>query len=314
MTQTGGAAQNAEVWQRALRWGFGILWILDGLLKLQPKMFTSALVINVLGPNALNDQPKWLYSLMFQGANLWHAGLPVTTLLLAIVELLLGIGLLFARGRWFRLTLWGILAWCAVVWVMAEGMGGILTGSATFAEDSPGSTPFYALGALLLLYPSIVRPTLHRWAGAFWAAAAVVQCLPYNWSASQIAGIFGDVSMNGGEPAFIDRLNNNFLMMGYHAPVVMNLIMVAVMAVLAWGYWNRRIKGPIWWLTIAWLAFLWMVPQAFATLFTGTATDLGDAFPLILLLWTTKYMARFDESPSRAKIPNRSAIQPDSPA
>ncbi len=304
-------AQAAQVWQRALRWGFGILWIVDGLLKLQPKMFTSALVINVLGPNALNDQPKWLYSLMFQGANLWHAGLPVTTLLLALVELALGVGLIVAKGQWFRLTLWGIVAWCAVVWVMAEGMGGILTGSATFAEDSPGSTPFYALGAILLLYPSIVRPTLHRWAGAFWALVALVQCLPYNWQASQMAGIFGDVSMNGGEPAFLDRVNNNFLMMGYHAPVVMNIVMVAVMAILAWGYWGRHIKGPIWWLTIAWLAFLWIAPQALSTLFTGTATDLGDAFPLILLLWTVKYMAQLQDSRPTAGMRSASAVPRD---
>lgn len=115
---------------------------------------------------------------MFHGAHLWYVGLPTTTILLAVWEMALGVSLMTTRGRWFRVTLWLIVAWCAVVWVMGEGMGGILTGSPVFPEDAPGSTPFYAAGALLLLCPSLVRPTLHRWAGAFWGVAALVQSLP----------------------------------------------------------------------------------------------------------------------------------------
>lgn len=105
-----------------------------------------------------------------------------------------------------------------------------------------------------------------------------------------MAGIFGDVSMNGAEPAALDRLNNLFLMMGYHHPILVNLVMVGVMAVLAWGYWSGRIRGPMGWLTIVWLAFVGIVPQAMATLLIGTATDLGNAFPVGLLPWTAKHM------------------------
>ncbi len=309
MNQAAVAQQATQTWYRVLKWGFGILWIVAGLLKLQPGMFTSALAINVLGPNALNNQPKWLYTVMLHGAHLWYVGLPVTTALLAMWEIALGVALIASRGQWFRITLWLVVAWCLVVWIMAEGMGGILTGSPAFPEGSPGSTPFYAVGAILLLYPSWVRPTFHRWAGGFWAVAALVQALPYNWSASQVGGIFGDVSMNGAEPAALDRLNNVFITMGYHAPVMVNLVMVIVMAVLAWGYWTGKIPGPIWWLTIAWLAFLWVIPQAMATLFTGTGTDLGNAFPLALLLWAAKYMISRSSVTSNP-LPSRVDLSP----
>ncbi|MCL5115544.1 MAG: hypothetical protein M1272_00100 [Firmicutes bacterium] len=279
---------ESMAWTRVLRWGFGLLWIIDGLLKLQPAMFTGNLISNVVGANATDNQPNWLYHLMIGGANVWHAGLPYTTIAMALFEMALGVGLIALRGRALRLTLWTVIAWSVVVWVMAEGMGGVLTGSPAFPGDSPGSTPFYVMGALLLLYPHWVTPRFHRWAGAFWGAAALVQCLPYNWTASNLAGIFGNVTMNGSEPAWVDRLNNAFIVLGFHHPVSINAILVLVMAVLAIGYGTGRIQGPIWTLTILWLVFLWAVPQAFGTLFTGTGTDLGNEFPLILLLWVAK--------------------------
>lgn len=292
--------QQTSDWQRVLRWGFGILWVVDGLLKLQPGMFTSNLVINVLGANATDNQPRWLYHLMIGGANVWHGGLPWTTIAMALWEMAIGVGIIRLTGRKLSTLLWLTLAWCLVVWVMAEGMGGVLSGNPTFPGDAPGSTPFYAVGVLLLLYPHWLKPTFYRWAGAFWGVAALVQCLPANWSASNLAGIFGNVTMNGFEPTWVDRLNNAFILLGFHHPVAINLIFIVVMAVLAVGYGMGRIKGPIWILTIVWLALLWAIPQAFGTLFTGTGTDLGNEFPLVLLLWAARWPLAHRVSPGQA--------------
>lgn len=279
-------------WQRVLSVGFGVLWVIDGLLKLQPGMFSSSLVVNVVGPNALNNQPPWLYHIMFQGIKVWHAGLPWTTLIMALFEMALGIGIMAARGPWRRVALWGSVAWCAIVWVMAEGMGGVLTGSANFPGGAPGSTPIYALGAMVLLFPTWVTSRWYRWVAGFWGLAALVQCLPYNWSAANVGAVFGDVTMNGTEPVLIDRLNSAFIVLAYHMPILLNGLMVAVMALLAIGWVVSRGNGVIWWLTLLWLGFLWAIPQALATLFTGTATDLGLEFPLALLLWVAKDLAR----------------------
>lgn len=303
MTQTTGASTP---WQQGLRRGFGALWILDGILKLQPGMFNSGLVVNVVGANALDNQPAWLTHLMFLGVNVWHAGLPYTTIAMALFEIALGIGLIATKGRWFRLTLWAIVGWSVIVWVMAEGLGGILSGNPTFPGDSPGSTPFYVVGALLLLYPTWLKPSWHRVAGGFWAIAALVQCLPYNWSSSNVGSIFGNVTMNGQEPAVIDRLNNAFILLAYHTPVLVNLVLVLIMAALAWAWFTRPTRPALWWLTLLYLALLWTIPQAFATLFTGTATDLGNELPLALLLWAVRRTAQPAMSP---KAPRRSATE-----
>ncbi|NMP23121.1 hypothetical protein [Sulfobacillus harzensis] len=282
---------NPSRWQQVLRWGFGVLWIIDGFLKLQPGMFNSGLVVNVVGATALDNQPAWLTHLMFSGINLWHAGLPLTTIAMALWEVALGIGIIAARGRWFRITLWAVVAWSAIVWVMAEGLGGILSGNPTFPGDSPGSTPFYAAAAILMLYPNWVTPSLHRLAGVFWALATVVQLLPYNWSRSAMGGIFGNVTMNGQEPAAIDRLNNAFIELAYRSPIGVNVVLIIIMALLAWAWFTRPTRSSTWWLTLLFLFGLWAIPQAFATLFTGTATDLGNEFPLALLLWAARHMA-----------------------
>lgn len=286
-------------WPRVFQLGFGILWMIDGLLKLQPGMFTPNLISNVVGANATDNQPAWLYHLMIGGANLWHAGLPYTTIAMALFEMVLGVGLMTLSGSKLRLVLWAVVAWCLIVWVMAEGMGGVLSGNPNFPGDSPGSTPFYAIGAILLLYPHWVKPTFHRWAGVFWSIATVVQLLPYNWNAANLAGVFGNVTMNGYEPVWVDRLNNAFIVLGFHHPIVINIVFVVVMAMLAIGYGSGRIDGPIWWLTIIWLVVLWAIPQAFGTLFTGTGTDLGNEFPLILLLWASKSVSSSQDTSGR---------------
>lgn len=273
---------------RPLKWGLGALWMGDGLLKLQPGMFTGALVINVLAANATDNQPHWLYRVMMTGVNFWHAGLPWTTVLMAVWEIALGLAFIGMHGKWHRITLWASVAWSAMVWVMAEGMGGIFTGSPTFPAGSPGSTPFYALGALLLLYPAMLKRPLNRWAGLFWWMAALVQVLPYNWSPTGVASIFGNVTMNGNEPVLVQQLINTFVLTSMHTPEAVNLVMVLVMACLGWIFWRGRAFGLAWLLTIAWLAFCWIIPQAFGTIFTGTGTDLGLEFPLVLLLWTVK--------------------------
>lgn len=296
-------------WPQVLQRGFGILWIINGLLKLQPGMFTPNLISNVVGANATDNQPAWLYHLMIAGANVWHAGLPFTTIAMALFEMALGIGLMALSGQKRRVLLWVMIVWCLIVWVMAEGMGGVLSGTPTFPGDSPGSTPFYAVGAILLLYPHWVKPTFYRWAGAFWGIAAMVQLLPYNWNASTLAGVFGNVTMNGFEPVWVDRLNNTFIMLGFHHPLVINILLVMVMALLAIGYGSGRIGGPIWWMTILWLAFLWAIPQAFGTIFTGTGTDLGNEFPLVLLLWAAKSVSASGVSSHR--INDRSSTVSD---
>src|SRR5574337_931720 len=102
-----------------LRRTLGLLWLIDGLLQLQPDMFTMNMVNGVMKP-MLDGQPGLI------GANLqWIV--QVTTqhliavnLLIAVVQIILGI--------WFLIGVqieWAVIAslvWALVVWYGGEGL------------------------------------------------------------------------------------------------------------------------------------------------------------------------------------------------
>src|SRR5690348_5430616 len=73
----------------------GALWILDGLLQLQPKMFGVDFINNVLNVNLYYAQPAILHSLIAFGISLWSAHPILANTAAAIVQVAIGILLWF---------------------------------------------------------------------------------------------------------------------------------------------------------------------------------------------------------------------------
>ncbi len=281
--------------RRSLAYGLGILWIFDALLKVQPDMFHSLLIVNVLGPAATNSQPPWLFHLMMNGARLWiHLGF-VSNILNFLIEVIIGI--LILKGpdsTWGRLGLWISLVWGMIVWVGAEGLGGLVTGSPSIIQGSPGSIPFYAIAAILLLIHKEWWTEEHIYQAAryglaiLWFIAFIWEVLPSSgaWTANGLAAQFGDITMNGNEPTFLQMAINAMVMSSQLHPVLDNGIYSAILLILSLisffrpkSRWTAVITG-------AWMIFLWAIPQAFGTLLSGTGTDPGMILPFGLLFWT----------------------------
>lgn len=281
--------------RRALRYGLGSLWIFDALLKLQPAMFHAFLISNVLAPAATDSQPAWLFNLMMAGAKLWvHLG-TWSSVLNFSVELLLGVLILLGPTRPAgRAGLWLSIFWGAVLWVFAEGLGGLVSGSPTIIQGSPGSAPFYMLAAGLLLAPRAswaeerIRRAARWGLGGFWLVAFFWQVLPSSgfWSGQGLAAQFGDVTMNGQEPRWLQMAINAMVMSSQAHPVPENALYSAILLLLAGlSIWAPRARLT-WLLEFGWLLFLWAIPQAFGTLLTGTGTDPGMMWPFALLAVT----------------------------
>ncbi len=281
--------------RRFLVYGLGSLWMLDGLLKIQPAMFHAFLVSNVLAPAATDSQPHWLASLMMRGALLWiHMGVWSNWLNFGI-EFLIGLLILWGPERvWGRAGLWLSLGWGAVVWIFAEGLGGLVSGSPTFLQGSPGSIPFYALAAILLLLPAQLWSggQLQRAAryglGLFWLLAFIWQVLPSSgfWTGTGLAAQFGDVTMNGPEPAWLQMAINAMVVSSTSHPIMENALYSAILLSLAVLTIWRPHSRSTWLLGTLWVGFVWAVPQAFGTLFSGTGTDPGMIAPFALLVLT----------------------------
>ncbi|HET6965732.1 MAG TPA: hypothetical protein VFH58_13230 [Acidimicrobiales bacterium] len=169
--------------RRALRVGFGLLWLFDGVLQAQASM-PLGLIPKVVRPAAVGS-PGWVRSLVDSAASVWTAH-PVTAATSA-VWIQVGIGLLLlvsGSGAWSRLAGCAAAAWGLIVWVCGEAFGGIFAPGLTWLFGAPGAALLYAAAGVLLSLPGSVWRTpalgrrILRVAGVFFVGMAVLQAWP----------------------------------------------------------------------------------------------------------------------------------------
>ena len=169
--------------RRVLRIGFGVLWILDGLLQIQPAM-PLGLPSQVIVP-ASASSPGWVKDLVNWAANAWSYH-PVTAAA-SVVWIQIGIGiwlLVAARGVWSRLGGLASVGWGLIVWVFGEAFGGVFGHGLTWLFGAPGAVLFYcAAGGLIALpFRAWATPRLGRLIlaamGLFFVGMAVLQAWP----------------------------------------------------------------------------------------------------------------------------------------
>jgi cytochrome oxidase Cu insertion factor (SCO1/SenC/PrrC family) len=138
--------------RRLLRIGFGFLWIIDGLLQLQPGM-PLGVPSDVLQANA-SSSPGWVQSLVGFGVNAWSRHPTEAAAAAVWIELGLGVFLLVAPlGRWSRAAGVVSVGWGLVVWVFGEAFGGLLAPGVSFLTGAPGGVLFYVVAGVLLAAP-----------------------------------------------------------------------------------------------------------------------------------------------------------------
>lgn len=273
--------------------GLSVLWLFDAALKLQPKMFTPSLIGDILAPAAQDSQPPWVYNLIAFSARIWQHHMVLFELGIFLIEAFIGLALWFGPEQSLgRAGLIISIFWSAVVFVFAEGFGGIFTGSASFLSGFPGSGPVYiALAFILLKSPEVwvsarFRSWLKRGLGGFFLLSGLIQVMPGTgfWTGPGLAGTFGDVTMMGTQPVLVQRMLNAVLPLLLSAPVLFNLVFATILLAFGVFLWRGRLNIVGWRLLWVWLFFVWSFAQAFGTLFTGTGTDPGPLLPLALFL------------------------------
>jgi cytochrome oxidase Cu insertion factor (SCO1/SenC/PrrC family) len=169
--------------RRLLRIGFGVLWVLDGLLQIQPAM-PLGLPSQVVQP-ASATSPAWVQHLTGWAAHVWTYH-PVTAAASA-VWIQTGIGcwlLAAARGGLSRLGGLVSVGWGLVVWVFGEAFGGVFGHGLSWLFGAPGPVVFYCAAGALISLPlrAWSSPRLGRLVlavlGLFFAGMAVLQAWP----------------------------------------------------------------------------------------------------------------------------------------
>jgi hypothetical protein len=137
---------------RVLRIGFGLLWLLDGLLQAQPGM-AAGLPSQVIEPAAAGS-PLWVQHLINWAGTAWSYH-PVQAGA-AAVWIQIGIGLwllLAARGPLSRLAGLAGEGWGLIVWVFGESLGGILAPGLSWLTGGPGAAALYVVAGVLVALP-----------------------------------------------------------------------------------------------------------------------------------------------------------------
>ena len=140
---TPGAVLAEPSWRQLLRTGFGLLWLLDGILQAQPRM-AIGLPSQVIEPAAASS-PPWVQHVVNWGGTSWSFH-PLQAGAAAVwIQVGIGIWLLAAaRGPLSRLAGLASAGWGLVVWVFGESFGAIFAPGLTWLFGAPGAAAIYA--------------------------------------------------------------------------------------------------------------------------------------------------------------------------
>ncbi len=286
-----------------LRVGFGLLWILDGILQAQPKM-AGGLAAQVFAPTAAAS-PTWVQHLANWGGTVWSFH-PITAGA-ASVWIQVGIGawlLVAAHGTWSRLAGLAAVAWGLVVWVFGESLGGIFAPGLSWLTGAPGAVLIYVVAGGLVALPEDAwrGPRLGRLVlagtGAFFLGMAVLQAWPgRGFWAGTIAGQPGTLAgmvqqMSGtSQPHFLSDLVAGFGSFAASNGFAVNLVVVIALAAMGAIFLTGRprlVRYAVWF-GLAFCLADWVLVQDLGIL-GGLGTDPNSMIPWILL-FSAGYLA-----------------------
>jgi hypothetical protein len=283
--RTWAAAQGRRRW---LQLGLAAIWLLDALLQLQSVMFTKGfgqtLAATAQGnPAVIADPINWSAHII-EGHPAW------TNAAFASMQLFLAVGI--AWRPTVKAALAASVCWSLGVWWLGEGLGGIVSGTASPANGAPGAVIIYALIAILLwpadrdgpftaAHPVGALPARLLWL-MLWGSLADFAILRANRTPQGLSGMVS--GMTTGEPGWLASLDRGAASLLAGQGALASAILALVLATVAAGiflppHWARATLL----LAIVVALAIWVVGENFGAIFAGSATD-PNSGPLLILL------------------------------
>ncbi len=280
-------------WHRGLLLALSTIWVLDGVLQLQPFMFRSGAdgFSGMLAGTAAGN-PTGVARSITWNANLVDHHAVVADALFAVVQLCIGLGI--AWRPTVRLALGSSVVWSLGVWWFGEGLGGILHGAGTPLAGGPGAVLFYALLAVLLWPRPPGEAVPFAAAGAVgarrarivwvatWTTLAVLALLGAGRAADEAQVVIRGV--DSGQPGWLATLDRTVssALAGHGFEVAVAFAVVA-MLVGAGVYLPAAYVRVVTSAAVLVGLVLWVVTENFGMILAGGATD-PNSGPVIVLL------------------------------
>jgi hypothetical protein len=288
--------------QKALQRILGVLWLIDGILQMQPQMFTMNMVNGVMKP-MLDGQPGVIESSLQFIVSQTTQHLTAVNLVIALVQILLGVAFLALPNRRIRPVVIISIIWSLIVWYGGEGMSMLLTGQASILTGAPGAVLLYPLLGLVI-YPRsqpqktaatpgkatgeglISRHSLRLVLAAFWIFAALLQLQPNWWQPGHIADAIGAMVGQGGlNTVLVDPVLQLMSNATANLEIPLNILLIIIFLALGIGLAavkNEQVR-PFLVVSMILSILVWYVAQGFGMILTGMATDFNSGLLLVVM-------------------------------
>lgn len=292
-------AQVEPLARRVLRYGFGGLWILDGLLQMQSAM-PLGLATNLL-TETLDGTPTWLRGPVNASITLWNEH-PIGMATVAVL-IELGIGILFLVRRSSAWAARVSLVWVVLVW-LASGYGGLFSPSSSFFFGWPGSPVYYFFAGLVLrrresYFPQRFMGRAARWISGSFLLGALIQLRPGTgaWQSGQ-ANAFYQMSRDMSSMPQPEWLRQVVRAVGdaakslgpvWNIAMALGLGLVGLMVATSPRHPSRRTFAVV----VSAALVIWIAFQDLG-LFGGLSTD-PNSMPTLLVLVCAWWAARSSE-------------------
>ena len=290
------AAVPEPPWRQVLRVGFGLLWVVDGILQAQPKM-AIGLPSQVIQPSAASS-PHWVQQVVNWAGTTWSYH-PMQAGAAAVwIQVGIGIWMLAApRGSWSRLAGLAGVGWGLVVWVFGESFGGVFAPGLTWLFGAPGAVLIYVVAGALIALPERLwhDPRLGQailaGTGLFLIVMAVLQAWPGRgfWQGishgqpGTLAGMTRDMAQTP-QPGWLSAWVRAFTGFDEAHGFAVNLFAVVALALIGAAFLTGRrrlVRPAVAAFTVLCLAD-WVLIEDFG-FFGGLGTDPNSMIPFALL-------------------------------
>jgi cytochrome oxidase Cu insertion factor (SCO1/SenC/PrrC family) len=278
--------------RRVLRIGFGVLWIVDGILQAQPRMVVG-LPSLVIQPAAFAS-PRWVQDVVNTGGTVWSYH-PVQAAAAAVwIQVGLGLWLIAAEeGWWSRLAGLATVSWGLVVWVFGESFGGIFAPGLSWLTGAPGAVLLYVAAGALVALPFRVWGLILPVTGAFFTGMAVLQAWPgRGFYSGTLAGMVREMAQ-ADQPRAQSAMVSAFASFDAAHGFAVNLFVVIALGALGLALMTGRprlLRVAVPAATVFCLAD-WVLVQDFGVP-GGLGTDPNSMVPWVILLWAGLHAER----------------------
>jgi len=213
----------------------------------------------------------------------------------ATIQLALAAGLLWRRTA--KAALAGTVVWALSVWWFGEGLGSVLTGTATPLTGAPGAAVLYALIAVLAWPASraadsrtciaAASPPGIRWARASWLVlwgsfAYLVLQAPERAPRGLHDTLAG---LAAGQPGWLAAIDRSAAAAAGSRGTILSVGLAAVFLLIAAGIFHPATTRTALLLAAVTARAIWVAGENFGGILTGQGTD-PDTGPLLILLAT----------------------------